>query len=258
MKQGGKTGKWIAWIVCFCAALFPWTAPAEEAADRLPDQVLMQFYESSLFVGDSQVRNFRNYIKRLRNRDPDFFPGVKCYAEYNLQMRMLARKDPVNDEETVQLVYKGRKATLTGIAKAEKPRNVFILIGLNDRIYEHMDRAENYFGRIVALRDEEFPETDLYFLSMTPVTSKWRQSRRDAIVVYNEWLQEKCEQTDRVFYMDIRAGLTDEEGCLPKKLTTDAESHLNADGFDLLVRNLLDYAQARYEEGTWEPAETAP
>ena len=136
------------------------------------------------------------------------------------------------------------------IEKTGEPTYERRLLRLRDRILLK--------GRVaveVALRDEEFPETDLYFLSMTPVTSKWRESRRDAIVAYNEWLKETCEQTDRVFYMDIRAGLTDEEGCLPKKLTTDAESHLNADGFDILVRNLLDYAQARYEEDAWKPAE---
>ena len=53
--------------------------------------------------------------------------------------------------------------------------------------------------------------------------------------------------------MDVTAGLTDENGCLPREITTDNDSHLNAEGFDIFVRNMLDYAQARYEEGLWAP-----
>ena len=49
------------------------------------------------------------------------------------------------------------------------------------------------------------------------------------------------------------AGLTDEQGWMPKEITADNDSHLNADGFDIFVRNLLDYAQARYEQGQWVP-----
>ena len=131
---------------------------------------------------------------------------------------------------------------------------MFILIGLNDRIYEHIDRAENYFDKILLQRDEYYPETELVFMSLTPVTDKWKQKTRDKIVEYNEWLKEKCEASGAT-YMDIREGLTDEEGCLPKKITTDAESHLNEEGFDILIRTLLDYAQGRYEDGMWIPEE---
>ena len=65
-------------------------------------------------------------------------------------------------------------------------------------------------------------------------------------------LEEKCGQADAE-YMDVTAGLTDANGCLPREITTDNDSHLNAEGFGIFVRNMLDYAQARYEEGLWAP-----
>lgn len=251
MKNGKRTIRLLCLLLCLCAIL-PAAADGSETAERLPDSVLMSFYDQSLIVGDSQIRNLGNYFRRNRSKDPDFFPGVKCYGEYSLQMRMLARKDTVSDPDAIQLTYKGRASTLTRIAIAEKPRNVFILIGLNDMIYKHVDRADGYMDRIAALRDEYFPDTQLYFMALTPVTAKWKQSTRDLIAEYNVWLEEKCGQIGAE-YMDMNAGLADEKGCLRREITTDNESHLNADGFDIFVQNLLDYAQARYEAGLWVP-----
>ncbi|MCR5296495.1 MAG: hypothetical protein K6E17_03705 [Clostridiales bacterium] len=245
--------KRIAAVICACAALMAGAARAEDTPEReLPDRVLMQFYENTIFVGDSQIRNLGNYFRRHRDKDPEFFPGVKCYGEYSLQMRMIALKEPLSDENAVQLNYKGRASTMTKIAKAEQPVRIFILIGLNDRIYEHMDRADRYIDKMLELRASYFPDTEIHFMSLTPVTNKWKQKVRDEIVEYNTWLEEKCRQTG-MYYMDVRERLMDADGCLPVKITTDAESHLNADGFDILIQSLLDYAQQRYDEGLWTP-----
>ena len=151
----------------------------------------MSFYDQSLIIGDSQMRNLGNYIRRKRNGDPGFFPGVRCYGEYSLQMRRLAQKDPDPNPDAIQLTYKGRTATLTGIAMAENPRNVFILIGLNDLIFQHIDRADNYIDRIVALRDEYFPETSLFFMSLTPVTAKRTRGILTQAVEAAKLLEEK-------------------------------------------------------------------
>lgn len=248
-----KLRKQILQIVCLClcAILFTDIAYAEVKEERLSDYELMKFYDSSLFVGDSQIKNFGNYLRKLRKKDENSFPTTKCYGAYSLQMRMLARKSPL-DTNDVQLTYKGRNATLTSIAKAENPRNVFIMIGLNDRIYDHIDRADRYIDQILELRNEYFPETRIWFLSITPVTNKRKAKERDKINQYNDWLKEKCEQIDAT-YMDIRAGMTDEDGWMPKSITTDADCHFNDKGFDILIANLLDFAQAQYEAGLWKP-----
>lgn len=250
-----KNGRWkfrlLCLLLCACA-LAPAASAFSEGAERLPDRVLMSFYDRTLIVGDSQMRNLGNYMRKIRTDDPDFFPGVKCYGEYSLQMKMLSWKNTVSDPDAVQLIYKGHVASLTEIAMAEKPEKILILIGLNDLIFEHLDRAGRYVDRIIALRDEYFPETRLFFLSLTPVTAKRTQKQRDEIAAYNIWLEEKCGQVDAE-YMDVTAGLTDANGCLPREITTDNDSHLNAEGFGIFVRNMLDYAQARYEEGLWVP-----
>ena len=264
LKPGGgertdgrlNIGKYIVRVLCLCLCviLLAGTGRAEEKKERLPDAQLMRFYDNSLFVGDSQIRNFGNYLRKLRREDPDIFAGVKCFGAYSLQMRTLGWEKPSSDENEVQLTYKGRNATLTGIAKAEEPRMVFILVGMNDKIYEHTDRADGYFDKILLRRDEFFPETEICFLSLTPVTDRNKERIRDKINEYNEWLKAKCGQTGAT-YIDVTAGLADDNGWLPKEITSDADCHLNDKGFDIFIRNLLDYAQSRYEAGTWDPAE---
>ena len=43
---------------------------------RLPDEILMTFYEHTIFAGDSQVAKFRNYVKVRMKTDSAFFSGV--------------------------------------------------------------------------------------------------------------------------------------------------------------------------------------
>ena len=244
----------MTWVLCLCVCLYalPENSSAEQAAERLPDHMLMQFYENSIFVGDSQIRNMGNHIRKIRQDDPDYFPGVRFFGAYSYQMKKLSWRHITSDPDDAELTYKGNDATLTDIAIKERPCNVFILVGLNDLIFEHLDRAGRYVDRILALRDEFFPETNIYFLSLTPVTDKRTAKIRDEITAYNAWLEGKCAEVNAT-YIDITAGLTDADGWLPRAITTDADSHLNAEGFAIFMDNLLDYAQAQYESGLWTP-----
>ena len=87
MKNRGWKFRLLCLLLCACA-LAPAASAFSEGAERLPDRVLMSFYDRTLIVGDSQMRNLGNYMRKIRTDDPDFFPGVKCYGEYSLQMRL--------------------------------------------------------------------------------------------------------------------------------------------------------------------------
>ena len=73
----------------FCAMLMFSLAHAEETpqAERLPDSILMTYYDQSLFVGDSLVVMFRNYVRGAQKKDPAYFSGIKFYGAYSYQLR---------------------------------------------------------------------------------------------------------------------------------------------------------------------------
>ena len=244
-------------LLTLCALLMFSAARAEEAprTERLPDEVLMTYYDRSLFVGDSLIVMFRNYVRETQKSDPDYFAGIKFYGAYNYQLRTAAAEKVGNGTSRVDLKYKGRSATMGQIMEAEQPARVFILAGMNERIHAHLDWAENYIDRIMALRDKYSPDTEICFFSLTPVRAKIGMTRQQKHDAYNVWLEEKCAQAGAV-YIDIASGLKDEDGLMTKGISSDGEFHLNDKGNAIWAAELLDFAQSRYEAGLWTPADS--
>ena len=239
-------------LLAFPAALAEENAPAE----RLPDETLMTYYDHTLFVGDSLIRMFRNYVKDMQKKDPGFFPGIKFYSSYSYQLRSASR-EYVNSSssEKTNLTYKGSDATFSEILKGEKPEKVFLLAGLNDKIHEHLDWAESCVDKIMAIVEKRSPSTQMYFFSLTPVTQSVENKRhiREKFDDYNAWLAEKCQSVGAI-YVDIATALKDENGLLPRAISSDGEYHLNEQGNAIWAQALLDYAQAQYDLGLWVPA----
>lgn len=221
-------------------------------AERLPDETLMTYYDRAIFAGDSVICLFRNYVKEIRNADAGYFPGVKFYCAYSYQLQTASMEYVSANSERVHLTYKGSKATLAEIIRKEKPVRVFIHAGLNEYIHKHIDRAENYINKIMALRDKYSPETQVYFLSLTPVTKKVGNPRQELHDQYNVWLSQKCAEAG-AFFVDITTPVKGEDGFLPKTLSRDNEYHLNNKGNAIFAQTLLDFAQAQYEAGLWTP-----
>ena len=69
---------------------------------------------------------------------------------------------------------------------------------------------------------------------------------------YNEALKKLSETVDFT-YIEIAAGLKDEEGYLPDEWSTDREYHVNNKGIPIWIDELLDFAQQQYEQGLWTP-----
>lgn len=237
--------------VLLCALLLAGAAAADAPrAERLPDEVLWTWYDDSLFVGDSLIVIFRNYVRGEQKENPAYFSGVTFYGVASYQLRA-ASVENVSGVGT-ELKYKGRDTTLARIMEKEQPRRVFIFAGLNDRIHAFLDRADRYVDRIMALRDKYAPETEICFFTLTPVAKKVGPKRRDGHDAYNAWLAEKCAAVG-ARCIDIASPLKDEDGYLIKDLCSDGEYHLNNRGNAVWAQTLLDYAQARYEAGEWEP-----
>ena len=70
----------------------------------------------------------------------------------------------------------------------------------------------------------------------------------------NETVRQECESLG-ISYVDLASGLKNENGLLPEKYCADGLVHLNDDGYEIFARELLDYAQAEYENGNWTPAQ---
>ena len=240
--------------VLFCALLIVSAAWAEDApvVEKLPDEVLYTYYDNSLIVGDSLVVDFRLFVRRQQADNPAFFSNVKFYAVDNYLLHSASVKNLIGAGP--ELRYNGMDVSLAWIMEKLQPRRVFIHAGSNDGVYDDMDRAGRYIDRIMTLRDELSPDTEMCFFSLTPVIGKIGARRQQVYDAYNAWLEAKCADVGAV-YVDIATGLKGEDGFLPDDLCYDGEFHLNSRGNAVWAQELLDYAQSRYEAGLWEPAE---
>ncbi|MBR5109265.1 MAG: hypothetical protein IK099_03635 [Clostridia bacterium] len=251
--------KAIAVLLCLLTLVANAWAFSEETPARLPDETLMSFYDQSVFAGDSTIRMFRNYVKERQEKEPSYFSGIRFYSAYSIQLRTLGL-EWVNSELT-NLTYKGSDEVLCEIVQRIKPEKVFILAGLNDNFAkekngEGIDRGMRYVGNIMKAINKHAPGTQVFFFSLTPVTQKVEDTRHIQALwdQYNERLEQTCLELGAT-YIDIASALKDENGLLPKSITSEGEYHLNAEGNAIWAQVLLDFAQAQYEAGLWSPVQ---
>ena len=253
-------------VLLCCILVFPGNAGiaegsrADASAGRLPDSVLMTYYDHSMFAGDSLICMFRNYVRARQKADPQYFAGIDFRCAYSFTLQMAAW-EKVMESSSANLKYKAREMTLSQIAQTLQPEKIFVLAGLNDNFARKskgetgIERGLRYVEAASGLIRKAVPDTELFFISLTPVTKKIEDKRhiQELWDDYNRHLEEKCAELG-VGYIDIASSLKDENGLLPGALSHDKEYHLNDAGNEIFAGVLLDYAQAQYEAGRWSPS----
>ena len=246
------------------------TPETESTASRLSDEVLMTYYNNTIFAGDSQIAKFRYYVKVKRTEIPDYFAGIDFRTVNNYKFRYATYRN-LREPTGAHLSDGGLDQTLYYIVKKVQPEKLFVLAGLNDAFTTDYtmamqgveetgyDRAARYVREMTALVREASPDTEIHIISQMPVTSEFTQGThkgkevQDRFDLVNETIRQECE-TLGIRYADLASGLKGEDGMLPLQYCGDKMVHLNDEGYAVFARELLDYAQAEYENGNWTPA----
>ena len=113
-------------VLLCCLLAFPGNAGiaedsrADASAARLPDSVLMTYYDHSMFAGDSLICMFRNYVRARQKTDPQYFAGIDFRCAYSFTLQMAAW-EKVMESSSANLKYKAREMTLSQIAQTLQP-----------------------------------------------------------------------------------------------------------------------------------------
>ena len=225
-------------------------------AEPLDQEVLLSYYDNSVFFGDSIMQGFRRYRSTVRQTDTDFLESVTVVATSSISLYDGTRRY-LNDNVT-PFTYRGRARTMYQITKEVKPEKVFILLGLNDPVGIKIDKAIGWVEYAIKWMGELNPGVEVYFFSMTPVTAYYCKKRSrprypEQVDQYNVRLQETCEKNG-VHYINICDALKDEDGYLAKPYTSDSDCHLSDEGVQIWLKAMCDYAQSQYDQGLWTPA----
>lgn len=230
-------------------------APAPDAA-RLPDEILLSFYDNSVFFGDSIMQGFRRYRSSVRQTDPDYLEGITIMATASITLYNASRRY----QEEGKFLHRGLKKNMYMITKELKPERIFILLGLNDVVGIKIDKAITWVEYIIQNMPSYCADTQIYFFSQTPVTPFYCKKRSRPnypaqVDQYNQRLKETCEKLG-AHYVEISEPLKDEEGYLNAAYCSDGDCHLNDEGTAVWIQAMCDYAQSQYEQGLWTPDNT--
>lgn len=113
-----------------------------------------------------------------------------------------------------------------------KPRAVVLYEGDND-IAQGIaaDKILQTFRAFVDKIHAEYPKTRIYFLSIKPSISRWHMWSR--MQGANALIAEECEGDKRLVYVDVAAGMLDDEDKPRADIFKEDKLHMNRNGYEI-------------------------
>lgn len=113
-----------------------------------------------------------------------------------------------------------------------RPRAIILYEGDND-IAQGVAPAKiaQTFLDFVEKIHAELPETRVYFLSIKPSMSRWHMWSK--MQEANALIKAECAEDERLVYVDVAAGMLDEEGKPRADIFKEDQLHMNRDGYKI-------------------------
>lgn len=183
-------------------------APVPESA-----AVEDSYFDDALFIGDSRTEGLMLYS------------GLQTATFYTHKGMMVSKAFTSKVIDTPS-----GKVTVVEALKQKQFGKIYIMLGVNELGWAYDSFfAEKYAELVDAVKAAQ-PQATIYIQSILPVSAD--KSARDKIynnpkiLNYNRLIREMVAAKG-VYYVDVAAGIQDEQGCLPKDSTTDGV-HLTA------------------------------
>lgn len=190
--------------------------PAADAVDE-------SWFKDAIFIGDSRTEGFALYS------------GLDC-TSYTRKGIMV---DTLFTEAAVSLNGK-RVPIMDAVAAAPNFKKAYVMMGMNELGWPYLDKfIEKYAAVVEALR-RIAPDAQIYIQSILPVTKD--KSAGDKIYnntnisKFNTAIRQMA-QDEKVYYLDVAAGLAEADGALPADQAPDGV-HLRTAGCKLWLQYL--------------------
>jgi lysophospholipase L1-like esterase len=121
---------------------------------------------------------------------------------------------------------------------AMQPRQIFLLIGVNDLLYLPLSKTIENYENIVARIRKGTPQTELILESVLPIHNDLRRNgmRNEDIVALNQKIKDIADRNQLIF-IDLHVQFKNTEGGLRQEFSMDG-IHLNGDGY-LLFKDII-------------------
>ena len=178
------------------------------------DPVEDSYFNDALFIGDSRTQGFILYSG---------LSGTTSYADRGLSVDKVFT-DKVVSENGAD--YTVEEALTRHSGEFQK---VYLMFGINELGWNYPEVFQERYREVVAAVRESQPEAIIYVQSVLPVTREKSAGsdvyNMERVDLFNGLIQEMTAG-EQVCYLDVSAGVSDEEGYLPDDASTDGV-HLN-------------------------------
>lgn len=194
------------------------------------------FFENSVFVGDSVMMGFRNYVMRHGNilSNPEFLVSGSFSTRSALQEVSNASIHPI---------YKGKQHQIQESIKLMEVEKVFVSLGLNDIGMQGTQKTVELYDELIQRIYRSNPEIQIYIISTTYmlIGSEKNDLNNELIREFNGMIKEYCIENE-IGYIEIAESLADENGGLAKEYCSDGYVHLTPSAYDIWTRLLREFA----------------
>lgn len=210
--------------------------------------------EDLLELPDSPV-----IVPEGKRMDSDYFDGVLMIGDsltqilniYGTQMRgkaVICAYKSITPDQMVNNVttedFNGNQVAVLDEILGQSPRAIYVMLGMNSLAGGRSDNLLTYYGRLIDLLREAYPQVPIYIESITPVTLDAAieniQITNRRIRKTNLSLIELAEEKG-CWYLDLNSALSDEEGNMIAGVHQPDGVHLKAEGCRIWMDYLLTH-----------------
>ena len=198
------------------------------------------FFQNSVFIGDSVMMGFRNYIAK---KESGFLGGPNFLVSGSYGAANAVA--PVSDT-SIHPIYEGQQRQVQDSIALMGAKKVFICFGINDIALYGVDGTVKNFGTLFERIRAKSPDVQLYILSATPMVSGSEQKNLNNANLrkLNEALKTFAAENNAEF-IDIYSAVADTDGCLKAEYCSDGFIHQTPAAYDQWVNTLWAFAATK-------------
>ncbi len=215
---------------------------------------LEEYFENSLFVGDSVLEGIRRYVAIARQSGDMLGNANFLTSDAGVSIKELANGEPDGPWYRTG----GRSQYLSNILTEIKPSRIFFLLGLNDLSGVQDPNIPNIVSEyevLIANTKKLLPDTEICVISSPPkLEAYWlpdytvnRDFSNELIDRFVSRLCDMCEKNG-IEYLDLHTALSDENGALPPTYCSDGYVHLSTEGAKTATAAFYEFAKQQIGE----------
>ncbi len=191
------------------------------------EAVSSDYLDSCVFVGDSITYGLSSY---------GLVSSSNVYASVSMSIAKI-------ETEEIETQY-GTMTVLDALEESQ-PENIYVMLGSSGAAWLSVDDMYDYFTSFMKKLMNKCPDSEIYIISVTPVTSDKESSVETPILnsdldSFNELLLEYANEKS-IHYLDINSYLKDGGSTLPSSYAENDGVHLKYSTYELFIDYILTH-----------------